>query len=139
MTRRHELFRVFRFVTVNGVGTIADVSVVFLEHRVLHLPLLVAVFSGWLTSILIGYLLNRRFVFADGHASLAKSSSRYFVLVCFNLLVGVFGVTLLVAHGWNYVLTRIMSSSFLVIVNFLVSRRWVFAVIPPTAEQVEAR
>jgi putative flippase GtrA len=134
---RHELFRGFRFVIVNGVGTIADISLVYLLHYVLHRPLLIAVFSGWLVSGLCGYVLNRRFVFADGHASLLKSSFRYVLLVVFNLAVGVGGVTWLVAHGWNYILTRLLSSTFLVITNFLVSRRWVFVVMPPIAERIE--
>jgi putative flippase GtrA len=137
--RRHEVFRAFRFVTVNGVGTVADVCLVYLLHHVLSAPLLIAVFSGWLSSTLCGYVLSRRFVFADGHASLVKSSFRYFVLICFNLAVGVGGVTWLVAHGWNYLLTRLLSSTFLVIANFLVARRWVFAVVPPIAGQVQAQ
>lgn len=134
---KHELFRIFRFVVVNAVGTVADVSTVFLTHRILHAPLLLSVACGWTISVLCGYGLNRRFVFADGHASLARSSGRYLVLVCFNLAVGVLGVTFLVSHGWNYIVTRLMSSTFLVIVNFVVSHRWVFSVVPPTAERVE--
>jgi putative flippase GtrA len=123
--------RVVRFVLVNGVGTIVDVSLVFLLAKVLAAPLLLAVFCGWLSSVLLGFNLNRRLVFPDGQASLFAASTRYVILVAFNMLVGVGGVTLLVSHGWNYVLTRLLSSTFLVIVNFLATRWWVFVVRAP--------
>ncbi len=128
---RREYIRIVRFVLANGVGTTVDVSLVFLLTRVLSQPLLLAVFCGWLSSMLSGFYLNRRLVFADGHASLLTASGRYLALVAFNLLVGVGLVTFLVAHDWNYVLTRLLSSSFLVAFNFLVARWWVFVVRAP--------
>jgi putative flippase GtrA len=132
--RRREYVRAARFVLVNGVGTVLDVGLVFLLTKVLSAPLLLAVFCGWLASMLCGFYLNRRLVFADGQASLFTASRRYFALVTFNVLVGVGLVTFLVAQGWNYPLTRALSSTFLVIVNFLVARWWVFVVRLPMSQ-----
>jgi len=87
-----------------------------------------AISCGFLSSMLCGFVLNRRFVFGDGRASLAAASWRYSALVLFNFGVGVGVVTLLVSHGWNYLLTRVLSSTFLVVCNFSLARWWVFAV-----------
>ena len=112
---------------VNAVGTVADVTTVFVLHQVMHFALLGAVFAGWSVSVTSGYVLSRFVVFADHKSPVARSTFRYGALVCLNLAVGVLGVTYLVDHGWNYLLTRLLSSSVLVIVNFIVSHRWVFA------------
>ena len=125
---RHEIGRVARFIGANGVGTALDVSMVTLLHRELGVILVFAISCGFLSSMLCGFVLNRRFVFGDGRASLAAASWRYSALVLFNFGVGVGVVTLLVSHGWNYLLTRVLSSTFLVVCNFSLARWWVFAV-----------
>ncbi len=127
MTRR-ELVRVCRFIVVNGVGTAIDVGSVFVLTRFLAAPLLLAVFCGWSSSQLSGFALNRRFVFSDGRAALGTASVRYLVLVLINLAIGVGLVTWLVAHGWNYILMRVLASLFLVLFNFSVAKWWVFRV-----------
>lgn len=124
---RHDAVMVLRFLAVNGCGTVADVAVV-LTLRALGAPLLLAVAAGFLSSQVCGFALNRRFVFRGGTTSLTSSSLRYAVLVAVNLAVGVGAVTWLVHVGWNYVLTRLLSSSCLVVLNFAVARWWVFVV-----------
>ncbi|MDQ2838973.1 MAG: GtrA family protein [Actinomycetota bacterium] len=123
-----ETGRVVRFVAANGVGTIVDISLVTVLRHFLGLPILLAVFCGWLASALCGFGLNRRFVFSDGRASLFTASWRYLVMVVFNFAVGVLAVSWLVNDGWNYVLTRLLSSAFLVTCNFVLARQWVFGV-----------
>lgn len=125
---RRELGRMPRFIVVNGVGTVLDVTSVFLLGSMLGAPLLFAVSCGWSISQMCGFVLNRRFVFRDGRASLGTASVRYLVLVLFNLAIGVGLVTWLVSHGWNYILTRVLTSVFLVIFNFAVAKLWVFVV-----------
>lgn len=117
-----------RFVIVNGVGTVVDIGLVFVLTHVLSAPILAAVFCGWLSSMLCGFFLNRRFVFSDGRASLFTASGRYLTLVALNLAVGVGAVSWLVSDGWNYVLTRLLSSTVLVITNFAIARWWIFGV-----------
>jgi putative flippase GtrA len=134
---RPEVVRTCRFIAVNGVGTVLDVGSVFVLTRIVGAPLLLAVFTGWSSSMVAGFLLNRRFVFSDGRATLFTASRRYLALVGFNLLIGVGLVTLLVAHGWNYVLTRLLSSMVLVAINFAVARWWVF-VVRPTNDEAES-
>ena len=128
--QRRELRRIVRFVVVNGVGTVADISTVYVLHNLLHVFLLIAVMAGWTISATCGFALNRIFVFQETTVPLVRSSTRYLALVVLNLAVGVFGVTALVSAGWNYILTRILSSTLLVTVNFIVSHKWVFAVTP---------
>jgi putative flippase GtrA len=135
---RQQLVRLVRFVAFNGVGTLLDVSVVYALRHLAGAPWGLAVVSGWASSVLIGFVVNRRFVFRDGLASFRHASTRYLVLVAFNLAVGVGLVTVLVSHGWNYVLTRLLSSSFLVLFNFVVSHTWVFSVPLPVPEEERA-
>lgn len=125
-----EVVRLLRFVVLNGIGTVLDVALVFLLHNVFGLWWVVTVFCGWLASTCTGFVLNHRFVFRDGQATVRQASFRYALLVAFNLAVGVVLVTVAVEHGWPYVPTRLLSSVFLVGVNFAVNRGWVFAVAP---------
>jgi putative flippase GtrA len=122
-----------RFLAVAVFGTVLDVSVVLTIRVAFGAPLLVAVGCGWIASVTAGFLLNRRVVFDDGRASLTRASGRYLVLVVLNALIGVGGVTAAVAHGVNYLLARVVSSTFLVTFNFLVNRNWVFDVAEPAS------
>ncbi len=126
--RNHEIKRILLFVGVNGVGTALDVTSVFLLMHAYVMPLAADVLVGWSLSQTCGYLLNRRFVFQDGDSSPTKSLVRYGALVALNLLVGVGMVSILVDHGWNYLLTRVLSSIILVFSNFFIARHWVFRV-----------
>jgi putative flippase GtrA len=126
--RHQEVGRVGRFILVNGVGTVLDVGLVTALRHWTSIPIPIEVTAGWLVSMVSGFVLNRRFVFQDGQSTWFAASWRYFVLVGFNFLVGVGGVSLLVEHGWSYLPTRLLSSAFLVASNFVVARRWVFVV-----------
>jgi putative flippase GtrA len=125
---RLELSRAVRFVAYNLIGMALDVTLVYVLHHLLDAPWIVAVSCGWVVASVVAYFLNRRFVFQDGTATVRDSSLRFFLLGAFNLGVGVGLVTLAVEHGSPYIVTRLASSGFLVLLNFAINRGWVFAV-----------
>jgi putative flippase GtrA len=139
LTIHHPEFRrLVRFGVVNAGATLLDLISVSLVRYVLHAPWFIAVATGFAANVTSGFVLNRMFVFDDGHASLRTATWRYGVLFAFNALVGIGGVTVLIDHGWPYIVARLTSSVFLVITNFIVSKLWVFEVRSVSREATEA-
>lgn len=122
--------RAVRFLVVAGTGTVCDVVVVLLA-RAGGLPLVAAVTAGWCTSLVVGFLLNRVWVFGDSPpAGRFVVAGRYGALSALNAAVAIFGVSGAVAHGVPYPVARVTASAGMTTINFFVCRHWVFRAVP---------
>jgi putative flippase GtrA len=124
---RQHITHALTYLGVYGLCTVLDVGMVALTHLLLGWPLLVAVALGFTTNVVSGFVLGRLVVFPGSRTRLGTASWRYAVLTGVNVLVGVGGVTVVVSHGFNYLIARVTASGFLLALNYVVMRWWVFA------------
>jgi len=121
------------YLGVAAIATAADVGTVLL-CRAQDLLLFLAVALGFAANVVVGFVLQRFFVFRGSRRTLRAATWRYGALVGSNVLIGVGGVTLVVEAGSPYLLARLVSSALIVALNYAALRWWVF----PGASRIRA-
>jgi putative flippase GtrA len=114
-----------RFALVGGVSLAADAGSLFLFHGVLHIWLALATAMAYGVAFVVNFGLNRAWVFKT-NGSMAAQLRRYVALVMANLAVTVLAVQGLVLATMPYMEAKLAVAVVLAIVNFFVSRRWIF-------------
>jgi putative flippase GtrA len=114
-----------RFVLVGGLSLVADAGSLFLFHGVLHVWLALATAMAYGVAFVVNFGLNRAWVFKAG-GSVTSQLQRYVALVVANLLATVLAVQWLAWAGMPYMNAKLATAVVLAIVNFFVSRRWIF-------------
>lgn len=114
-----------RFTLVGGVSLAADAGSLFLFHGVLHIWLAPATAMAYGVAFVVNFGLNRVWVF-KANGSMATQLRRYVALVVANLAVTVLAVQALVWATMPYLEAKLATAVVLAVVNFFVSRRWIF-------------
>ncbi len=123
-------FAKFAVVGVIGFGT--DVGLLWLLYGVLHLWLPVATGLAYLVAFAISFVLSREWVFPDT-GNMRRQVYRYCWLVAGVLLLTVLGVKAVVSLGVQYLVAKVLISGVVAVVNYVVSRWWVFRATPVPA------
>jgi putative flippase GtrA len=126
---RHNLIR---FGLMGGLTFGVDIGLLWLLHGVVHLWLWLATTLAYAVAFVIGFVLSREWVFPEAGRSRAQVY-RYCVLVVGVLLLTVFGVQALAWLGVPYLAAKLVTSGVVAIVNYVVSRWWVFPAVPALA------
>lgn len=114
-----------RFLVVGGLSVIADTGALFVLHGVLGIWLPVATALAYAVAFVVNFGLNRTWAFgADG--AIGRQLWRYLALVAANLVITVLLVQGLVWAGLGYLVAKVLTALGLAVVNYLVSRRWIF-------------
>ena len=129
--------RPVRFLVTSGAGTLCDVGLVLVTQRA-GWPVMLSVACGWCTSLIVGFALNRSWVFRSPGGAGARSAVRYLALSALNAVVAIVGVAAVVDRGVPYLAARLASSVILVVLNFVVCRYWVFRPPVPGPALVDA-
>ena len=121
-----------RFAVVGGIGFGTDVGLLWLLHGVAHVWLWLATALAYLVAFGVSFVLSREWVFPDS-GDMRRQAYRYCVLVAGVLLLTVFGVEEVVRLGVPYLVAKVLVSGVVAVVNYVVSRWWVFRVAPAPA------
>jgi len=115
----------FRYVVVGAASVAVDAGTLYLLHGRAGLWLPVATALAFVAAFGVNFGLNRAWSF-DGVRPLGRQLSRYFALVALNLPATVLAVQALTWLGLPYLVAKLVTAAVLAVVNYLVSRRWVF-------------
>jgi putative flippase GtrA len=115
-----------RFLVVGGLSFVTDAGALYLLHGVLRVWLPAATALAFGCAFVVNFGLNRIWAFRAGGA-VARQLRRYLALVLANLLLTVALVPGLAWLGLPYLVAKVCTTAMLTVVNYAVSRRWVFA------------
>ncbi len=116
-----------RYVATGGISFGLDLLALGLLHGVLGVDLVVATIVAYGVAFFVNFTLSRRWTFRTAsRANARRQASRFTIVVLCNLVATVVIVTGLAGAGMNYLLAKVISGVVIALVNFVVSRRWVF-------------
>jgi putative flippase GtrA len=116
-----------RYVATGAIVFAIDLLGLRVLHGSLGVNLIVATVVAYLIAFVVNFTLSRHWTFRTADAqSRRRHATRYTVVVLVNLAVTVAIVAGLVDAGMNYLIAKVVSAAAIAIVNFFVSRRWVF-------------
>lgn len=116
-----------RYVAVGGGATATHYAFLLfaVESRWLAPPTAAA--AGALIGALIAYLGNHRYTFASARAH-RTAAPRFFLIAAFGALLNGaivwLGCTRL---GWHYLLAQLPATALVLLLTYLLNRRWTFA------------
>ena len=126
---RHSMVR---FAAVGCIGFGTDVGLLWLLHGLAHMWLPLATALAYLVAFAISFVLSRKWVFPDA-GDMRRQIYRYLCLVAGVLLLTVGGVQALVWLAVPYLVAKVITSGLVALINYVVSRWWVFRPIPAVA------
>lgn len=115
----------FRFLLVGGASVVVDAGLLYVLHGLTGLRLEPATALAFLAGFMVNFALNRQWSFAST-GRLRRQLAAYLALVAANLLVTVVLVRALTALGLMYLVAKVFTTAALSVVNYLVSRKWIF-------------
>jgi putative flippase GtrA len=115
-----------RFLIVGGVSLSVDEGMLFLLHGVAGVWLPLATLLAFAVAFGVNFGLNRGWAFSARDGAVGRQVWRYLMLVAVNLGVTVVGVPALTALGVLYLISKLVVAGLLAIMNYFVSRRWIF-------------
>jgi len=119
-------YQFLRFVLVGGIGTGAHYIVLIVLVSGLHINPVMGSTAGFITGMIINYLLNRRYTFFSRRAH--SEAFWRFVAVAFvgmiinSTAMAVFNMGL----GMHYLAAQVLATVLALSWNFMGSRHWVF-------------
>ena len=116
-----------RFAAVGAINTAVDLSLFAFLFYILRWPLLIANAGGFLVAVLVSYLLNKTWTFADTSRG-SESLRRGVVFLGVAMIgLGVGSVVIWVAALYVApILAKLAATGATFLWNFTASRRWVF-------------
>jgi putative flippase GtrA len=124
--KRSLLGALLRFGVTGVASVVTDVGTLSLFHSGFGMRLVWSTLIAFGAGLIVNYSLNRNWTF-QATVNHRRTMRRYAVLVSFN-----FGSTLLIVlsltHlGLFYLLSKLVAVAINAVVNFVVSRHWVYA------------
>ncbi|HLL68692.1 MAG TPA: GtrA family protein [Micromonosporaceae bacterium] len=114
-----------RFLAVGMLSFAADAGALFVLHGLLHVWLPAATTLAFAAAFVVNFGLNRLWSFRTS-GQVGRQVWRYVWLVLANLAVTVVLVQGLVWAGIPYLGAKVATTGLLSVINYLVSRRWIF-------------
>ena len=115
-----------RFVIVGGLTLAVDGGSLFLFHGVAGIWLPLATAMAFAAAFVVNFGLNRAWAFSASDGAVGRQVGRYLLLVAVNLVLNVIGVATLTWAGLPYLVSKLVVAVVLAVVNYFVSRRWIF-------------
>ncbi|WP_373559190.1 GtrA family protein [Streptomyces sp. SA15] len=110
---------------VGGAGTVVNTVVLYILHRLLHVPLVVASAVAVELAVVHNYMLNDRWTFAARAPSLRRFG-RFNVSMLGGLAVNVLALWALVHGGVHLVVANLLAIGVAFAVNYTSSSLWVW-------------
>ena len=114
-----------RFLIAGVLSFVADAGLLYVLHGLLHVWLPLATALAFAGAFVVNFGLNRVWAFQAGGA-VGRQLFRYVCLVVANLFATVALVSGLAALGLPYLVAKACATALLAVVNYVVSRKWIF-------------
>jgi putative flippase GtrA len=122
-----QLVRQFSVFSMMGaLGTACHYLVLVGCVQLAHLGPTLAATLGYCTGAIVNYVLNRRVTFRSTRAH-AVAGPRYVTIVLLGLAINTAMMALLTARlGLHYLFSQVLCTGLVLMMNFVVSKFWVF-------------
>lgn len=131
--KQTRIIQIVLFVVVGGLSTIADTLITTMSYRFTK-DLALSVLLGYISSLLIGYILHKKVTFKSEHMN--KSSLKRYAVAA----VVAYFVSLFIVRAFMYALKvddafvpKLLSIPFVALFSFLLGKFWVFREEPEYA------
>lgn len=114
-----------KFAVVGGLSLVADAGALYVLHGVARLPLPPATALAYGVAFIVNFGLNRLWAF-ESSSAVGRQLWRYLALVVVNLFLTVALVQGLTVAGLPYLVSKVVTTAGLSIMNYFISRRWIF-------------
>ncbi len=114
-----------RFAAVGGLSFVADAGSLYVLHGLLGIWLPLATTLAFGVAFVVNFGLNRLWAFGSSGA-VGHQLTRYLLLVVTNLVLTVALVQSLTWLGLPYLISKAVTTVGLAVMNYFVSRRWIF-------------
>lgn len=121
-------WRFWKSILSGAITAVVDLSLLFFLREVLYWSLLSAVNTSFVIAILVNFSLQKFWTFSNNNLDLAhKQFVKFFIVAMGNMAINGFIMFLLVTvfSPW-YLAAQIFSLATLMIVNFVLYKRFVF-------------
>ena len=111
---------------MGGLSTLADTLITTMSYRFTK-DLALSVFLGYISSLLIGYILHKKVTFKSEHMN-KSSLKRYTVAAVIAYFVSLFNVSLFMyaLRASDAFVPKLLSIPFVALFSFLLGKFWVF-------------
>lgn len=114
-----------RYLGAGALSYGVDTGLLLLMAGPLNQPVWLAATTGFWTSVVLNFVLNRA-TFSSAGSNPVRHGVRYGALLAVNYAVTLVIVTIGVAHGLTPVVPKTVAVGLTTVTNFLLYRRWVF-------------
>jgi putative flippase GtrA len=114
-----------RFLAVGFAATVVHYGILVALVEAWHVHPVWATSIGFVTAVLLSYVLNRRFTF-DREPAFAPGLLQYYAAVSMGLVLNAGVMAALTAWGAHYLLAQVVATTVAFVWNFLAARLIVF-------------
>lgn len=125
MFNRDFLRKFSRFIYVGATATLLQYAILLILVEALGFSPVLASAIGFAISAIANYLLNRHFTFRST-LSHRITAVRFVVAVLCGLAVTFLLMLLLTDSGMNYVASQILTTTIVLLLNFIAGSHWTF-------------
>ena len=117
------------YVIFGVLTTFVNIAVYFLFARLINIPVIISNFFAWFFSVLFAFVTNRKWVFQSQKKQLSILKE------CINFFIGRLGTGILDTClmfvfvdllAFNDLLVKIFVNVLVIILNYIISKFWVF-------------
>lgn len=114
-----------RFSAFGAIGTIAHYTVLVSVVALLGESAVLGATCGAVVGALINYLLNYRFTFSSSLRH-RDTLPRFLLMAGVGVLMNALIVGVLTAAGLHYMIAQVVATLTVLLINYLVSKKWIF-------------
>ncbi|MFV0367703.1 MAG: GtrA family protein [Hyphomicrobiaceae bacterium] len=115
-----------RFLAVGVAATVAHFTVLIMLVELAHVPAIAASVLSYACGAVVNYALNRSFTFRS-QTEHRTAVPRFALMVTMGLTLNTTIFSLLHMLGFHYILAQAITTLVVVMFNYTVASRWVFA------------
>ena len=114
-----------RFAMAGGAGTACHYLVLVALVSLAGMAPGRAAFAGAIAGACVVYLLNRRYTFASSRSHV-QALPRFALMAALGAVLNGVLVGLLSAAGLYFLLAQVLATGLILVINFVVSKLWIF-------------
>lgn len=114
-----------RFATVGALATVVHYSVLLAMTELGCVGPVIATICGFFVGAVVGYVLNRRYTFANKPA-FGKGLAKYLLVIGIGAVINAGIVAAFVESGVHYMIGQVIATGIVLIWNFGAARFFVF-------------
>lgn len=119
-----------RYLVFGGLATVVNIIIFAICGKILNFSTTISNIIAWILSVLFAYTTNKLWVFeskTENKKDLIKEIASFFGARIFTLVVEtIFLWAVIDKLGFNDILMKILSNIIVIILNFILSKIWIF-------------